>query len=251
MVIILTKGGVMSNNDKDLKNIWKLIFLHLFPGVTLSLVYIIFSKSGFFSEYPKIVIAGISALLTTVPIELGILIYIAKKETGSYNIFKILGLKSKMKATKLIAYTLLLLVVGGILLIGLKPVSDYLLVTVFYWIPDWYNWVQDMSLFSRNIIILTIVLEFTIFILVAPIVEELYFRGYLLSRMKWLGKYSVLINVGLFSIYHFWSPWLVVSRFAMMLPLYYFVYKKDSLKLGILVHCLANFTDMVALLLLL
>ncbi|WP_080648312.1 CPBP family glutamic-type intramembrane protease [Clostridium pasteurianum] len=66
-----------------------------------------------------------------------------------------------------------------------------------------------------------------------------------------MGKYSVLLNVILFSVYHFWSPWLIIARILGMLPLYYCVYKKDSLKLAILVHCLVNFTDVVSFMLLL
>jgi hypothetical protein len=81
--------------------------------------------------------------------------------------------------------------------------------------------------------------------LIEPIIEELYFRGFLLARMKWMGKYSVLFNVILFSVYHFYSPWTIITKIAMMLPLCYFVYKKDSLKLGILVHCLAQFAGVV------
>jgi uncharacterized protein len=41
--------------------------------------------------------------------------------------------------------------------------------------------------------------------------------------MKWMGKYSVLINVILFSAYHFWSPWLIISRIIAMFPMFYFV----------------------------
>ena len=241
----------MLNRNKEIKSIGKLIFLHLFPGIALSIVYIFFWKSGLLAGYPKIIIAALSAVFSTIPIELGILFYVAKKEDGSYNIFKILGLKSKMTVTKLIVYSLSLLAAGAILMTALEPVTDYLLKTVFRWIPGWYNWNQDMSLFNRNIIILTIVVEFIIFALIVPTIEEFYFRGYLLSRMKWMGKYSVLLNVVLFSVYNFQSPWLIITRIIMMLPLFYFVYKKDSLKLGILGHCLANFTDVAALMLLL
>lgn len=245
------QGGVILNKNKEIKNIGKLIFLHLFPGIALSIVYIFFSKIGLLEGYPKIVIASLSAVFSIIPIELGLLFYVAKKEDGSYNIFKILGLKSNMSITKLIVYSLSLCVAGGILMTVLKPASDYLLNIVFCWIPGWYNWNQDMSLFNRNIIILTIVVEFIFLTLIVPIVEELYFRGYLLSRMKWMGKYSVLLNVVLFSVYNFQSPWLIITRSIMMLPLLYFVYKKDSLKLGILGHCLAQFTGVVALMLLL
>lgn len=241
----------MLNKNKEIKNIGKLIFLHLFPGIALSIVYIFISKLGLLEGYPKMVIASLSAVFSTIPIELGLLFYVAKKEDGSYNIFKIIGLKSKMNVTKLIVFSLSLLVAGAILMTVLKPVSDYLLNIVFRWIPSWYNWNQDMSLFNRNIIILTIVVEFIIFTLIVPIIEEFYFRGYLLSRMKWMGKHSVLLNVVLFSVYNFQSPWLIITRIIMMLPLFYFVYKKDSLKLGILGHCLANFTEVVTLILLL
>lgn len=88
--------------------------------------------------------------------------------------------------------------------------------------------------------------NFFILTLIAPIIEELYFIGFLLARMKWMGKYSVLFHVILFSVYHFYTPWLILTKIATMLPLYYFVYKKDSLKLGILVHCLVQFADAVS-----
>jgi membrane protease YdiL (CAAX protease family) len=236
----------MLNKNKEIKNIGKLIFLHLFPGIALSIMYIFFSKVGILAGYPKVVILGFSIIFSTIPIELGYLFYVAKKEEGTFNIFKILGLKGKLKVKVFILYSLSLIIVGGILLIALKPLSNYLLKTVFSWIPSWYNFVQDLSLFSKNYIIIAILVNFFILTLIVPIIEELYFRGFLLARMKWMGKYSVLFNVILFSVYHFYSPWTIITKIAMMLPLCYFVYKKDSLKLGILVHCLGQFTMVVS-----
>ncbi len=234
------------NVDKEIRSTRKLIFLHLFPGIALSIMYIFFSKVGILAGYPKIVILGFSIISSTIPIELGYLFYVAKKEEGTFNIFKILGLKGKLKVKEYILYSLSLILVGGILLIALKPLSNYLLKTVFSWIPSWYNFDQDLSQFSKYYIIIAILVSFFIMTLIAPIIEELYFRGFLLARMKWMGKYSVLFNVVLFSVYHFYTPWLIMTKIATMLPLYYFVYKKDSLKLGIAVHCLAQSADVVA-----
>jgi uncharacterized protein len=231
--------------EKEITSIWKLIILHLFPGIVLSIIYLFLLKIGILAEYPKLVIIGVSSLFSIIPIELGFLFYIAKKEEGSFNIFKILGLKSTMKVKEYIFYTLSLFLLTGILTTALKPFSNYLLQTVFSWIPNSYNYLQDMSLFEKNFIIITIVVSFFIFTIIAPIIEELYFRGYLLVRMKWMGKYSVLINVTLFSVYHFWSPWLIISRIISMFPMVYIVNKRDSLKLAIFVHCLLNFTDVV------
>ena len=236
----------MLNKNKEIKNIGKLIFLHLFPGIALSIIYIFFSKVGILAGYPRVVILGFSIIFSTIPIELGYLFYVSKKEEETFNIFKILGLKDKLKAKVFILYFLLSIIVGGILLIAVKPLENYLLKTVFSWIPSWYNFDQDLSLFSKNYIIIAILVSFFIFTLIAPIIEELYFRGFLLARMKWMGKYSVLFNVILFSVYHFFSPWTIITKIAMLLPLCYFVYKKDSLKLGILVHCLGQFTMVVS-----
>ena len=241
----------MMNQKAEIKNIGRLVFLHLFPGIVFSIVYIFISTSGLLDGCPKIVIASLSSVFSTIPIELGLLFYVAKKETGNYNLFNILGLKSRLSIVKLMGFSLLLLVVGVIIMTVMKPFSDYSLHVVFHWIPDWYIWSQDMSLFSRNMILLAIAADFIIITLLVPIIEEFYFRGFLLSRMKWMGKYSVLFNVVLFSIYNFQSPWLVLTRSLYMLPLVYLVYKKDSMKLGIFVHCIANFTDVVTLMLLL
>lgn len=232
--------------EKEIRSIWKFILLHLFPGIVLSAAYIILLKAGVLPEYPKLVILGLAGVVSFIPVQLGYLFYTAKKEEGSYNIFKILGLKSKMKAKELIIYTVLLFLAAGALITALKPLSNLMLNKVFSWIPNWYKYTnEDISLFSRNIIIVVILVSFFIFTLMGPIIEELYFRGFLLARMKWMGKYSVLLNVTLFAVYHFWTPWLIISRIIMFLPLFYFVYKKDSLKLAILVHCLANFTDVI------
>lgn len=239
------------NKEKEIRNIWKIVILHLLPGIVLSIIYIFLLKGKILAGYPKLVILGLAGIFSIVPIEIGYLLYVAKKEEGSFNIFKILGLKGKLKLKEYVFYTLSLFVITGILITVLKPLSNYMLNTVFDWIPSWYNYNEDMSLLSKNFVITAIVVNFFFFTLIAPIIEELYFRGYLLARMKWLGKYSVLINVALFSVYHLWSPWLIITRIIALLPLFYFVYKTDSLKLGILVHCLANFTDVAGLVMLL
>ncbi|HEX2946823.1 MAG TPA: CPBP family intramembrane glutamic endopeptidase [Clostridia bacterium] len=236
------------NKENEIRSAGKLITLHLLPGFVLGIVYLLILKLRILAGLPKIVTVSLAGSLSILPIELGYLLYVARKEEGSFNIFKILGLKSKMRLWEYIVYTLSLFILAGILMTVLKPLTNYIANTVFYWIPSWYNYVEDLSQFDRNAIIITILVNFFFMTLAGPITEELYFRGYLLARMKWMGKYSVLLNVILFSVYHFWSPWLIIARIAVMLPLYYCVYKKDSLKLAIIVHCLVNFTDVVSLL---
>lgn len=235
----------MIKQEKQIRNIRKLIILHLFPGIVLSIIYVILLNVKFLEEYPKLILLGLAGAFAIIPLELGYLFYVAKKETGTLDIFKILGLNSRMRVKEFIFYAVLLFIVVGILMTSLMPFANMLLDTLFSWIPNSYIYVQDMSLFDRRFILITIFVSFFFFTLILPIIEELYFRGFLLNRMKWMGKSSVIFNVILFSFYHFWSPWLIGSRIIAMFPLYYIVYKKDSLKLAILVHCLCNFTDVV------
>jgi uncharacterized protein len=237
--------------SRQIKGISKLITLHLLPGIILTLFYVLLLRSKTFEGYPKVIVLGLAGVFGIVFGELGYLFYAAKKEEGSFNIFKILGLKSKLKGKELFLYSITLFAIAGMLMTVTKPVSNFLLNNVFSFIPSWYNLVEDMSLFSRNMIIIAILVNFFLITIILPIIEELYFRGFLLARMKWMGKYSVLANTVLFAVYHLWSPWMIVARVVAFLPLYYWVYKKDSLKLSITVHCLANFTDVVALIALL
>lgn len=237
-------------NQKQIKNSFKLILMHLLPGAAMSLVYIAILKTGLLAGAPKLNILSLAGCLTILPIELGYLLYATKKETGKLNIFKILGLKSKLNTKGYVLYALGLFLLAGVLVTILKPLTALVQNIMFGWIPDWYSFNEDMSQFSKSTLIITTSINFLFMTLIGPVTEEFYFRGFLMARMKWLGKWGVVFHVVLFAIYHFWTPWLIPVRIAVMLPLYFCVYKKDSLKLGIIVHCLVNFTDVIGLIML-
>jgi membrane protease YdiL (CAAX protease family) len=72
------------------------------------------------------------------------------------------------------------------------------------------------------------------------LVEEIYFRGYLLPRMGIFGKFAPLINTLIFSLYHFFTPWLNITRIVGITPMVYSVWINKNIKIGIIVHCLGN-----------
>ena len=74
----------------------------------------------------------------------------------------------------------------------------------------------------------------------APIVEELYFRGYLLPRIDRFGAWAPLLNLVLFALFHLWTIWLTPVRVVALLPMVYLVWFKRSLYIGIIVHLLLN-----------
>jgi membrane protease YdiL (CAAX protease family) len=68
-------------------------------------------------------------------------------------------------------------------------------------------------------------------------VEELYFRGYLLPRMK--GKYAILFHSFLFAAIHVFTPWMIIARTIGFLPIIIGTTKKN-IYLGMIEHMLCN-----------
>jgi len=74
----------------------------------------------------------------------------------------------------------------------------------------------------------------------APVVEELYFRGFLLPRMEHMGWAAPLWNSLLFALYHFYFPENVLVIFVGFLPISYVVWKTRNVRIGIIVHGIIN-----------
>ncbi len=83
---------------------------------------------------------------------------------------------------------------------------------------------------------------------VGPVVEEVYFRGYLLPRLSRFGAWAPLINTVLFSLYHFFTPWQNVGRILGLLPMVYAAWWKRSIYVSMGAHVLGNVSVMLMLL---
>ena len=80
--------------------------------------------------------------------------------------------------------------------------------------------------------------------LAAPVVEELYFVGFLPPRMRRaLGKAAPLVHTVLFALYHLWTPWLAPTRILGVLPLTYLALRTRSVVPGIVAHVVLNLID--------
>ena len=71
-------------------------------------------------------------------------------------------------------------------------------------------------------------------------IKEPAFFFDLLAGSNWMGRWAPLVNVSLFSIYHFWSPWQVLGRMLGLAPMVYAVRWKENIYLGMVVHCSLN-----------
>ena len=120
-----------------------------------------------------------------------------------------------------------------------QPLNNIITQRLFNWLPDWYT-VQDFTGYSKQAILITLVLNLIFNGFLAPIVEEYYFRGYLLPRMVTWGKWAFVVNTILFSFYRFWQPYVYLTLIIALLPLSWAVWKTKDLRVGIYTHCALN-----------
>jgi hypothetical protein len=80
------------------------------------------------------------------------------------------------------------------------------------------------------------------------VVEELYFRGYLLPRLSRLKGWAPLVNILLFSLYHFFTPWQNLTRIIALVPMVNSVWWKKNIYLRMVVHCAGNLAGAIGIL---
>jgi uncharacterized protein len=96
--------------------------------------------------------------------------------------------------------------------------------------------------YSRRTLIVTYSMVLIFVAVLSPLVEELYFRGYLLPRMK--GKFAPWLHSFLFAVQHVLEPWMIITRTLGFLPILFGV-KKKNIYIGIIVHILCNMVNVV------
>lgn len=118
----------------------------------------------------------------------------------------------------------------------------------FSFYPDWFDAsTDDMSRYSHGMLVATWVSDFILIGLLAPVVEELYFRGYLLPRLGRYRGWGLLINVVLFVVYHFFSPWMIITRLIAIFPMYFVVWRTKNIYIGMVAHVLLNLISALSL----
>lgn len=221
------------------------ILLHLMPGVAILAVYVAVEAVTAPHGFPALFALLTAVLVAGLPIQLGHLLYLGRKRNGNWSLQGVVVLNTPLRLRRYFALVPLLLVWSYLCYGLLAPVSDLLSRTIFGWLPTWF-FRDDFSHVARPILLLTLALLFVLNVVAAPIVEELYFRGYLLPRLAWLGNRAPAVNLALFTLYHLWQPWLYPTLLVSLAPLIVAVWRTRSVRLGIATHCALNLIGGVA-----
>ena len=220
--------------------LWNTILLHLFPGVLITAFFFLTAPVLIQAGFPPILSLYLAILLILIPFELGFLLHRGKKLNGRISMDGVVLFRERTPIWLMIALIAALFLWSGLVFILIPKLDTFFAQTYFAWFPEWSfptHLFGDPSQYSKSALTVTIVAGFLVNGIAGPVVEELYFRGYLLPRIPALKGWVPFINVLLFSLYHFFSPWQNLTRILVFLPLSYSVAWKRNIYIGMLAHC--------------
>ena len=229
------------------------IVLHLLPGVLIFVFFVAVAPLLWRIGFPPVMTVYLASVFVLVPFELGYLVYQARRRGTSLG--NIVLYRQPMPRGRFVLLVGALFVWGFIIAAPLSPLDSLVSENLFSWIPVWldvrYGLMGEFARFSTAALLITWAFGLIVNVIVAPVVEEMYFRGYLLPRISRFGAWAPLINTVLFSLYHFFNPFQIVSRTISFLPVVYAAWWKQSIYLSMTVHVLFNLATSVFELLLL
>lgn len=216
----------------------KSIIFHLYPGLIIVLFFGLSTPYFLKLGLPPQLSMLTAILVVVIPLFL-IHLNQARKLEEKKSIQDLISYSNDLPTARLIGYVAGL-IVFAFLVYGLtQPLNVIISNKLLFWLPEWYK-VQDFTGYSKTIILITLLINLIFNGLIAPFLEEIYFRGYLLPRMRNWGNSAPLVNTILFSFYHFWQPQIYLTLMIALFPMTYLVWKTRSLKLGIYTHCGLN-----------
>ncbi len=220
----------------------QILLLHLLPGTGVILFYLLAAPVAARLGYPPSLGLMFSFLLVGMPFELAYLAYQGKRRNGTLILREVIQYRRPMPAWQYAIIFASLVVISFAVLFLVTPATNFLASRVFFGLPGYLLPGGDLLYGSptRKALLVTLFIKLFMDGIANPIVEELYFRGYLLPSLSHLGWFAPVINTLLFTLGHFWQPYNYPLIFLTVLPEVAIVWKKQNIYLSIMTHCAAN-----------
>jgi hypothetical protein len=197
---------------------------------------------------PPLLALLIATLVGFVPIELGHLFLEGKRLSGRWSLESVVLYNQRGTWRR---YALLVPVIVSLSIVAYiiaAPLDRIWGGALFSWLPSWYTYsdLSSYSRFSHTALLVTFSLRLVVDGLIAPVTEELYFRGYLLPRISRFRWGAPVLNCFLFSVYHFWQPYNLPTIFFLCLPMVMAAWKTRDVRVSLLVHVALNLAGAIA-----
>lgn len=217
------------------------IALHLLPGTLTMAALLALTPALVRAGWPPVLGYQAAVALAGCPAMLGVMLWHARRTTGRADLRAAVRYRARQPLWLYPAVLVPMLAWAFGLLFLNGPLRKYLAEGAFAWMPPYLlpGW-EPPAPPGRAPLLAALVLQLLVDGLAAPAVEELYFRGFLLPRLGFLGAWAPLANTALFTVQHWWQPYNWAQIFLIMLPLVYLVWWRRSVWISVAMHCAGN-----------
>jgi uncharacterized protein len=219
---------------------WMSIALHVCPGFVTAALYLLLRQPVAALGYPSLVALNLAILFGLLPTAVVILLYSGYRQNGRLSLRGVVLYRRRMPLRNYLLYVPI--VFGSCLvliaLIGEKFISPLLQSTLFSWMPT-VDWGLSGG-YSKPVLVASYALVAVASTICEPIIEELYFRGFLLPRMGYSGRWTVPLHSLLYALFHLWYPWRIVTLAVGMTPLVYAVRRSRNIYVGMIAHLMLD-----------
>jgi uncharacterized protein len=225
------------------------LFLIFAPTSLLTLLFILVSFVR--DAIPPHLLFYLLAALILFPIEIFVVLSASKKEYGRFSLESAFSNHQKLSWWKILLPGVMLWGFAGIMSVTFAPFESMLFAPIIerftQVIPAYFDFtsIESYTQYSQSIIVLTFAVGIIFNVFVGPIVEELFFRGYLTARLSRFGDYAPLIITVLFSLYHFWLPFNNLFRIAVFFPAAFVAWKLKNIYISMVFHILSNLVSTI------
>jgi len=232
--------------DQKQFNWWQVVLYCLLPAIPITLIALA-CAAPWGLGLPIVLSMMIGIGLGCFPVQWGIIFLTAKKQGKPLK--SLFGYKEKIKKLELFLWVSFSVVIALFVMIMLAPLENKMWGAAFNWFPDWFRLDKaNVKETTTTILVITLILNFVLNGVLAPITEEYYFRAFLTPRMEKFGKLAWLLSLSMFSLYHFWAPWELFSRILALLLPFYLVWLKKDFRISIFTHVTMNTLSCFAML---
>lgn len=216
-----------------------IVVLHLAPGVAFTAAALGLGRLAAARGLPPVfgLLAASAGVL--VPLELGLMAAAGRRRSGRWSLRAAVGLPTRLPARRLLLVGTATFAWAATVFVMTAPVGEALRGALFAGWPAELDYAGHLSApdrYSRTLLATAWALGLVVTSVAVPVVEECYFRGFLLPRLAHLGRWAPVVNTVLFAAYHLWSPWQIPTRVVALLPLVRATWRTRCLRLAIGVH---------------
>jgi membrane protease YdiL (CAAX protease family) len=220
------------------------LLLHLAPGVVVLAAYAVLVPVARHFHLPSGAALAATGLVAIAPVQLALLRRHRRRRPDE----PVIPLRRRLPVRRVVPLALLEIALAGVAFVVTAPLAERLHAAFGWWPAAWAIDLGNSDASTRGAQLTTALLLLLGTVITAPVVEEFYFRGYLLPRMPArLGRGAPLAHATLFATYHLQTPWLTPTRILAITPLAYIATRTRDLRVGLIAHVVLNAVDLAVL----